>query len=187
MDIKLAFMRFYCCCLLLLMCATQNVWAEGLAIKSANLELKEEVYHLNALLEVSLNRTLEEALNHGLPLNFVVEFKLAKPRAFWFDEEIAAVQQNLRLSYHALTRNYQLSSNLTQKNFVSLSQLLEELSEIRGWPVLDRSLVKKRYNYIASLRLRLDLSQLPQPLQVNAIGSKDWNLASDWYPWSLTP
>lgn len=161
--------------------------AEGFAIKSANLELKDEVYHLNALLEVSLNRTLEDALNHGLPLNMVLEFKLLKSRAFWFDEEIAAVQQNLRLSYHALTRHYQLSSNLTQKNFVSLTQLLEELSDVRGWPVLDRSLVKKRYSYVASLRLRLDLSQLPQPLQVNAIGSKDWNLASEWYQWPLVP
>ena len=171
----------------LLMWAMVPVQAEGFAIKSANLELKDEVYYLNAQLEVSLNRTLEDAVNHGLPLNMVLEFRLARPRAFWFDEDIAAVQQNLRVSYHALTRHYQLSSNLTQKNFLSLAQLLEELSEIRGWPVLDRSLVKKRYSYVASLRLRLDLSQLPQPLQVNAIGSKDWNLVSDWFQWPLVP
>lgn len=164
-----------------------SCWADGLAVKSANLELKDEVYYLNASLDVALNRTLEDALNHGLPLNILLEFKLVKPRSFWFDEDVASVQQNLRLSYHALTRQYQLSSNLTHKNFSNLTQLLEELSEVRGWPVLDRSLVKKRYTYLASLRIKLDLSQLPQPMQVNAIGAKDWNLVSEWHQWVLNP
>jgi hypothetical protein len=35
--------------------------------------------------------------------------------------------------------------------------------------------------------MRLDISQLPKPLQVNAIASKNWNLESDWYHWTLKP
>jgi hypothetical protein len=41
--------------------------------------------------------------------------------------------------------------------------------------------------YIAALRLRLDTSQLPKPLQINALGSRDWNLTSDWYRWTFQP
>ena len=32
----------------------------------------------------------------------------------------------------------------------------------------------------AQVRMRLDVSQLPKPFQVNAITSREWNLASDW-------
>jgi hypothetical protein len=28
--------------------------------------------------------------------------------------------------------------------------------------------------------MRLDVSQLPKPFQVNAITSREWSLASDW-------
>ena len=35
------------------------------------------------------------------------------------------------------------------------------------------------------LRFRLDVAELPKPLQVSAFGRKDWNLASDWYRWTF--
>ena len=38
-----------------------------------------------------------------------------------------------------------------------------------------------------ALRLRLDTSQLPKPLQIDALGSSDWNLGSDWYRWTFKP
>jgi hypothetical protein len=41
--------------------------------------------------------------------------------------------------------------------------------------------------YEASIRLRLDVNQLPKPFQVNALTSRDWTLQSDWYRWSYTP
>jgi hypothetical protein len=41
--------------------------------------------------------------------------------------------------------------------------------------------------YIAALRLRLDTSRLPKPLQIDALGSSDWNLSSDWYRWTFKP
>ena len=41
--------------------------------------------------------------------------------------------------------------------------------------------------YTAAVRLRLDTSQLPKPLQIDALGSRDWNLSSDWYRWTFRP
>jgi len=35
--------------------------------------------------------------------------------------------------------------------------------------------------------MRLDVTQLPKPLQVNALTSDDWNLDSDWYRWIVRP
>jgi hypothetical protein len=40
-------------------------------------------------------------------------------------------------------------------------------------------------SYNAALRFRLDVGELPKPLQVSAFGRKDWNLSSDWYRWTF--
>ena len=31
--------------------------------------------------------------------------------------------------------------------------------------------------------MRLDVTQLPKPFQVNALTSRDWNLSSEWQRW----
>jgi len=182
-------------CLAVLPCAA---WAEGIQVKSADLMLVDEVYQLNAEVDIGLNQTLEEALNKGVPLHFVAEFEFIRPRSAWIpevarpyltwiDEGIASVEQRWKLSYNALIRQYQLGNGAQQQTFDSLAEALHALSRVREWQVLDRSLLKKRYSYEAGLRMRLDVSQLPKPLQVNAIASKNWNLESDWYRWTLKP
>lgn len=184
--------------LLLLAASPLLARAEGIQVKSAELTLVDEVYHLNAELDIGLNQTLEEALKKGVPLHFVVAFELQRPRSSWApevvrpylswsDESIASVEQHLKLSYNALIRQYQLGNGAQQENFGSLTEAMQELARVREWAVLDRSLLKKRYTYEAGLRIRLDVSQLPKPLQVNAIASKNWNLESDWYHWTMKP
>jgi len=162
------------------------VYAEGIEIKSSDLELVEETYQLNAEADITFNPTLEDALNKGVPLHFLADFELKKPRWYWLDETISAAQQHIRLSYHALTRQYQLSINNNQlKSFSALNEARRELGRINAWPVLKRNLLKEKQNYVAGLRFRLDLSQLPKPLQVNALADKEWDLDSDWFRWSF--
>ncbi|HET9045788.1 MAG TPA: DUF4390 domain-containing protein [Casimicrobiaceae bacterium] len=31
------------------------------------------------------------------------------------------------------------------------------------------------------------MNQLPKPFQVNALASKEWQLASDWHRWTFVP
>jgi hypothetical protein len=45
----------------------------------------------------------------------------------------------------------------------------------------------KGARYDAAVRLRLDVTQLPKPFQINALASREWSLQSEWYRWSLTP
>ncbi len=97
---------------------------------------------------------------------------------------MAIQSRSLRLSYHALTRQYRLSNGSLHQNFNTLSEALRILSRLRDWPVAEKSQLKTSEVYQAALRLRLDLTQLPKPLQVTAIGSREWNLASDWQRWN---
>lgn len=158
--------------------------AEGIEVKSATLDSMEDNYVLNAELEISFSSALEDALNKGVPLYFVTEFELKKPRWYWLDETVTSSQQHARLSYHALTRQYQINSNGQYRNFSSLSEARLELGRLHEWLVVIKGLTKKQASYVAGLRMKLDLAQLPKPLQVNALASKEWNLDSEWHRWT---
>ena len=210
--------------LALLLATSLAARADGIEVKSAELEVVDETLVLNADLEIGLRPVIEETLNKGVPLNFVAEFEIKKPRWYWLDEVIVTAQQHIRLSYHALTRQYQLTSNAKYQNFSSLNEALHELGRLQKWQVAEKALlaekpraasqplevdkalvvgkpsadgktplpdksplVKKRDVYQAGLRMKLDLAQLPKPLQVNALASKDWNLDSEWHRWNINP
>lgn len=159
----------------------------GIQVKAAELELMDEVYQLKADFEVNFSQAVEDALNKGVPLNFTVEFELNRPRWYWLDESIASAQQQIRISYHALTKQYRLQAHEQQKSFSSLAELKAELGHVQEWRVAERAQLRKRYSYEALLRVKLDQSQLPKPLQVNALASKDWKMESEWYRWTLNP
>lgn len=173
---------------MLLFCVAASVRAEtGVLVKTAELDMVDEVYQLKADVELNFSQAVEDALNKGIPLNFVIEFELNRPRWYWLDETISSAQRQLRISYHALTKQYRLQHQEQQRSFASLAELKSELGHIQEWRVVERAQLKKRYSYEARLRMKLDASQLPKPLQVNALASKDWSLESEWFQWTLTP
>lgn len=161
--------------------------SEGIQIKSAELKLVDEVYQLNAQLTITLGATLEEAVRKGIALNFITEFEFQRRRWYWFNEEIAKVTRNTRLTYNPLLRQYLLATGSQQLSFDTLEDALAALGEISAWPVLDRRLLYRRYSYQASLSMRMDVSQLPKPLQINAISSRKWDLESAPFVWSMSP
>jgi len=161
--------------------------ADGITVKSAEMLQVEDAWVVEADLDVNFNPTLEEALTKGITLYFVAEFELVRPRSYWFGETVASLQQQYRLRYNALTRQYQLSTGIVHKNLDSLDEVRQSLGQIRGWRVADRNALKKGQNYRAGLSLRLDTSRLPKPLQLSTMGAREWNLDSGWYYWTEKP
>lgn len=135
---------------------------------------------LNATFEFELPQALEEAVQKGIALYFNIEFELYRKRWYWFDRRIAASTLVYRLSYSPLTRKYRLARGGLSQSFESLDEALALLKSVRNWKVVDRSLLTPRDDLEAQVRMRLDVSQLPKPFQVNAITSREWSLASDW-------
>ena len=93
----------------------------------------------------------------------------------------------MRLWYHALTRQYRLSSGAFSQNFATLAEAQRALARVRGWTIAERGALRADTVYTCYLRMRLDNSQLPRPLQVSVLGNRDWVLASAWYRWSYQP
>jgi hypothetical protein len=156
----------------------------NMVIKSAELLPQEDVYVLEANIDISFDADIEEAINKGVPLNFLYEFQVVSPRKYWFDDEIVTISQNVTLRFHALTKQYLVIRPGHQSSFLSLAEAKQSLMRINDWKVLEKSMVEKNESYKAKLLVRLDQNKLPPPLQVEAIGSENWNLKSQKYEWS---
>lgn len=135
---------------------------------------------LNATFEFELPQALEEAVQKGIALYFNIEFELFRKRWYWFDRKVASSTLTYRLSYSPLTRQYRLARGGLSQSFESLDEALALLKSVRNWKVADKSVLSPRDEYDAQIRMRLDVTQLPKPFQVNAITSREWTLASDW-------
>lgn len=161
-------------------------WAvdSRLTIKTAELVTSDEQYFLNADFDLNFSDEVEDALSKGVQLNFLVEFQLTSPRKYWFDDEIITVTNTVSLSYHALSRQYLINRDNHQQSFGSLSEARAEFTRLRNWKMFDKSLLKPDETYSAALRIRLDQTKLPKPIQVDAIGAEEWNMISQRYRWT---
>ncbi len=183
---KINFSVFKILTLLSALLLSFNLYAAPGAIHIKNAELipVDERYILNSDFDLTLNNVLEDALTKGVPLTFLVEFQITTPRTYWFDDEIITQSYRVSLSYHALSRQFLINRNKTQFSYTNLQQAKEALTKIKDWTVVDKSLLKKGEPYQAALRVRLDQSKLPKPLQVEASGSENWTLVSERYQWT---
>ena len=169
----------------LLIVAIVALWA-SLAVNAAELRLEEDGAYLYAEFDVSINPTLEEALQKGVPLYFVLEFELTRPRWYWFDDRVLTRSTQYRVSYNALTRQYRVASGLLTQTYDTLAEVERFLSRVNGRPIARRGEIPRGVRLEAALRLRLDVNQLPKPFQVNALASREWSLSSDWHRWDVT-
>jgi len=160
--------------------------ADEIEIRDTRLVATEDGIVLSADFDFDLTSRLEDALAKGVPLYFVVEFEIYRPRWYWLDERIGAASRSTRLSFHALTRTYRLTTGALHQSFATLDEALRTLSRVRGWPVLPKGALGPDNTYAAYCRMRLDTTQLPKPFQVSALANREWTLASPWKRWELS-
>jgi hypothetical protein len=156
----------------------------GIQITSVTLEATEEGYQFDADFDITLNHKLENALEKGIVLYFVTELNLVNSRWYWLDERIAQSRVREGLSYYALTRQYRLSRGTLSQNFGTLREALQALSRVRNRPIIASSELRQDEEYTVELRMRLDISALPKPFQVETLGSREWDLSSGILRWN---
>jgi hypothetical protein len=160
--------------------------ADVVGVKSAEIRAEEDGYYLNAEFELALNPTLEEALQKGVPLYFLLEVEITRPRWYWFDDRVLSATTQYRVSYNALTRQYRVASGLLTLTFDTLAEVERLLSRVTARQIARPGQLPKGVRLEAAVRLRLDVNQLPKPFQVNALASREWSLSSDWQRWEFT-
>jgi hypothetical protein len=161
--------------------------AEGIKLKTADLERVDNDWLLNATFKIELTPGLEDALQKGIVLYFQTEFDLTRSRWYWFDEKPALAQRLTRLSYQPMTRQYRIASEGFTFSANSLFEALQAVGSIGGWRVIDGGQIDASKSYTAAIKMSLDLAKLPKPFQINALNNRDWNITSDWVRFPFSP
>jgi Domain of unknown function (DUF4390) len=166
----------------------QPAYAEGIETQEITFAPGEDgAYVLTADYVIGLSARLEEALK-AIPLVFLFEFDLTRRRWYWLDEEVTSGQVFYRLSSNALTRQYRLTIGDTRAdaaggirglNFSTLEEALRLIAKVRRPQVLPAGALQRGERYRLNARLRLDVTQLPKPFQLNSLTQKEWALDSD--------
>mgnify|MGYP003342809365 FL=1 len=160
---------------------TPALAAEGIEFVDATFEATDEGYSLSTNFSVELTHALEDALSRGIPLHFKLQLEVSRPRWYWMDDVAIKTSRTIRVSYNVLTRQYRASiDGSLYRSFARLDDLLALLRHPGRWLVAEPSALKADANYTVAVQLSLDVSQLPKPIQVNALGSGDWRMSSGW-------
>jgi hypothetical protein len=145
------------------------------------LQRSDEGIYLSTRLGFELPQSLEDALSRGLPLGFVMQADVMRERWYWSDKLVSRTERFVRLSFQPLSKRWRvyvsaqpiqstgLGVSLGQ-SFESLSEALQSIQRISRWRIGDASVIDIANKQRLEFRFKLDLTQLPQPLQFGVLG-----------------
>jgi hypothetical protein len=186
------------CGVLLFAAAVGVIWAascraEGLEgrfeVRSADLELRDGVYHLNARMELPVGEAVRRGLAEGVPLTLELDLNVERVRQLLPNSRVAELTQRYHLQYNAVSARYILRNENSgqHESLGTVDAALELLSEVQDLPVLDKSLLPAGRRYEASVRAKIDYGSVPFSLRVLMFWVNEWHRDSDWYTWTLQP
>jgi hypothetical protein len=150
-------------------------------------ERGEDGVLLSASVRFELPQVVEEALAKGIPMFFVAEATVYRDRWYWYDKRVATAVRHMRLSYQPLTRRWRLQVSATPigntgavlgQTFDSHDEALAVVQRISRWRIAELGEVESDSGHNIDFRFRLDVSQLPRPFQIGAVGQSEWNISA---------
>lgn len=158
-------------------------------VRSADLELKDGVFHLNARLDLPISDAVREGLTQGVPLALELDLSIDRVRQMLPNSGVAELTQRYHLQYNAVSAHYILRNDNSgqQESLPTLDAALSQLSQLRGVPVLDRSLISADLRYEANVRAKLDYGAVPLSMRLLMFWVHEWHRESDWYTWTFQP
>lgn len=161
--------------------------SSSVRFESAGTYLKNGTYYLDSFARLDLGSGPEQALANGVNLHFLVEVTVHKKRKWWIDTPVLERRLRYKLYYYDLTRHFRVEDlqNGESKNFRSLSAALRKLGSLTQFALIPADQLKNSRRYAASIRLELDHTRLPGPLQAHAFVSREWQLESEVFRWLL--
>lgn len=161
--------------------------AELAEVTQLRLERSEEGVLLSASVRFELPPPVEEALLKGIPMFFVADASLLRDRWYWYDKQVAGASRYMRLSYQPLTRRWRLQVSPTPiggpglalgQSFDTQEEAMAAVQHISRWKIAELADLEPDARYSVDFQFRLDVSQLPRPFQIGAVGQSDWNLTA---------
>lgn len=161
-------------------------------VKEAQPVLRDRTLHVNTQLDLNVNPKIEEALSKGIQIDVVIEIRLVRHRWWWRNVVITDWTLVRRLQFHALSRQYLVSSQNGEQPTESFGSLAQALAYLGDLSEFDIALTAKKQlrpdaRHLLALRARLDIEALPVIMRPLAYVTPSWHLNTGWTAWPLTP
>ncbi len=150
-------------------------------------ERQDTAFYMSVHWRLDLPPALEDALLKGITLYFVTEVEISQERWYVYNQRVAQAERHVRLFYQPLTRRWRVNispqpfngSGLGMSFGQSYDTVEEAMSAVRRivqWRIANASDYNPDAKQTISINFKLDLKQLPRPLQIGAAGQSDWNI-----------
>jgi hypothetical protein len=151
--------------------------AEQIELTALDLTRDEDGVHLNYAADLELSRSVEDALNKGVPLFFVAEAQVFRDRWYWRDRRVADVVRVWRIVYQPLTSSYRVTFGALTQTFATRSEALAAITRASRWKIAEPGQIEEGSRHYVEFSFKLDTSLLPRPMQIGVAGQPDWQIS----------
>ena len=157
-------------------------------LQALKLERQDGAIYLSGDWQFEMSNAVEDALLKGITLYFVTEVSIRQERWYFYNQRVANAERHVRVFYQPLTRRWRV--NVSPKPFnsgglgMSLGQSYDTAEEamnvvrrITPWRIASLADVSLDAKPSISISFKLDLTQLPRPLQIGAASHSDWDFS----------
>lgn len=175
-------------CLVLSLILTGVAQADtAVELQELKLDRQEAALYMSGTWQFELPSALEDALLKGITLYFVTEVEIRQERWYFYNQRVSYAERHVRLFYQPLTRRWRV--NISPQAFnvsglgVSLGQSYDTAEDaitavrrIAQWRIANATDYNPDAKQTISINFKLDLKQLPRPMQIGLAGQSDWNI-----------
>ena len=158
------------------------------ALQELKVARQDGALYLSADWQFELPTALEDALTKGITLYFVTEVDVRQERWYFYNQRVAHAERHVRLFYQPLTRRWRvnvspqpfsangLGMSLGQ-SYDTVAEALDAVRRVTPWRIAAASDVSLDAKPSLRINFKLDLTQLPRPLQMGSTVHSDWNIS----------
>ena len=151
--------------------------AEQVELTALDLGRDEDGVFLNYTVDLELARSVEDALNKGVPLFFVAEAQVFRDRWYWRDRRVADVVRVWRIVYQPLTSSYRITFGALTQTFATRTEAMAAISRAVRWKIAEPGQIEDGSRHYVEFSFKLDTSLLPRPMQIGVSGQPDWQIS----------
>jgi hypothetical protein len=178
-----------CACLIALCVVLPAAHAESpVSLQAFKMERQDGAVYVSGDWQFDIPSPVEDALLKGITLYFVTEVAIRQERWYFYSQRVASVERHVRVFYQPLTRRWRVSVSPKPFNSsglgMSLGQSYDTAEEamnavrrITPWRIASLADVNLDAKPSISISFKLDLTQLPRPLQIGAANHSEWDFS----------
>lgn len=156
---------------------------DGMHIDMSSFEFNEKSGDMVLDMNLVLNHSLEDAINGGIELSFLIEMNVLE-QGWLTSDTVHSYSWRAKVRRHQLGQGYEYK-HFGKDNWNTAPSILEALADMEQLRLnydnekFLRSLRSNAELYFEH-RLEVILGDLPNPLQVELLTSSEWHFSSGW-------